>query len=100
MSANSRSNSSCREVSFFGTSMDQLHQEVAAAAIAGIGHSPAPQRENVAGLRAGGNGQLLAAVQRGHLDDRPQGGLGVADGHLANQVGGRRDERADAPSRG
>ena len=72
ISANSRSNSSCRAASRLGTSIGDLHLQVAAAAVPGVGHAPAAQREDLAGLRAGGNGQLLAAVQRGHLDHRAQ----------------------------
>ena len=51
-----------------------------------VGHAAALEREDLAALRAGGNAQLLAAVERGHLDRRPQRRLRVADRHLAEQV--------------
>ena len=63
-----------------------LHQEVSAAVVPRVGHALALQRKNLAALSACGDSQLLAAVQRRHLDGRAQGRLRVADRRLAIQV--------------
>ena len=86
ISANSRSTCSCRGGQPLGHLDGDLHVQVAAAAVARVGHAPAPQRENLAGLRA----RRHWSVPRGRPAWAPrsplQGRLGIGDRHLADQV--------------
>ena len=97
---------------------DELRAQVAAAAALQPGHAAAAQHELPAGLRAGGNDELLVAVERRQLDRRAERGLGDRDRHVGDEVvavapvalvrrrpgggrtGRRRRRRAARPRRG
>src|SRR5262249_20919003 len=65
---------------------DDLDQFVAAAPAVDIRHAAALELQDLAGLRAAGDGQAVGTVERGDLDLGAQRGLGEADGDAGDQI--------------
>ena len=84
--ASSSSRCFCSLVSFFGTATRGDHVQIAVAAARDVRHALAAQLEARAGLRAGRDVQLLAAVERRHLDAPAERERREADRQLAVEV--------------
>ena len=71
---------------FLGDFDDDLDEQIAEAAAARVGHAFAAELEDGAGLRAGGDLDFAAAIERGHFERGAERGLGVGNRHAANEV--------------
>ena len=85
-SAKSREQSLFLFAELFGHFDDDLHEQIAEAAAARVGHAFAAELEHGAGLRAGRDFDFAAAFERRHFERGAERRLRVGDRNAADEV--------------